>query len=76
MKEYPADNIRNIALAGHGGSGKTSLAEAFLFVAGATKEKQIIAEVKLDGPIYSTPVAANGVLYIASQKNLYAFQLN
>ncbi len=46
-----------------------------VFVAGATKEKQLIAEVKVDGPIYSTPVAANGVLYIASQKNLYAFQL-
>lgn len=43
-----------------------------VLVAGAMKEKQIIAEVKFDGPIYSTPVAANGVLYIASQKNLYA----
>jgi outer membrane protein assembly factor BamB len=47
-----------------------------VFVAAATKEKQILAEVKVDGPIYSTPVAANGVLYIASQKNLYALQLN
>jgi outer membrane protein assembly factor BamB len=46
-----------------------------VFVAGATNEKQIIAEVRVDGPIYCTPVAANGVLYIASQKYLYAVQM-
>jgi len=36
MKDYPVDKIRNIALVGHGSSGKTSLAAAFLFDAGAT----------------------------------------
>ena len=36
MKEYSANSIRNIALGGHSGSGKTSLAEAMLFKSGAT----------------------------------------
>jgi elongation factor G len=36
MKDYAADKIRNIALIGHGSSGKTSLAAAFLFDAEAT----------------------------------------
>lgn len=36
MKDYAADKIRNIAIIGHGSSGKTSLASAFLFDAGMT----------------------------------------
>lgn len=36
MKEYAAEKIRNIALTGHGSSGKTSMAAAFLFQAGVT----------------------------------------
>lgn len=36
MKQYSEDNIKNVALAGHGSSGKTSLAEALLYAAGAT----------------------------------------
>ena len=36
MKDYTPDLIRNIALIGHGASGKTSLAAAVLFDGGAT----------------------------------------
>lgn len=36
MKYYDMNRIKNIALAGHNGSGKTSLAEALLYKAGVT----------------------------------------
>ena len=36
MKVYETQDIRNVALAGHGNSGKTSLTAGFLFSAGAT----------------------------------------
>ena len=36
MKDYAPEKIRNVAIVGHGSCGKTSLASAFLFDAGAT----------------------------------------
>lgn len=36
MKSYSVNNIRNIAIAGHTGKGKTALAEAMFYVAGVT----------------------------------------
>ncbi len=38
----------------------------------AGKEKKVISEINLDGPMHGTPVAANGVLYVATMENLYA----
>jgi elongation factor G len=35
MKSYATEQIRNVALIAHGGAGKTSLAEAMLYTAGA-----------------------------------------
>ena len=39
MSKYKVEDIRNIALAGHGASGKTSLADALLFQAKAVDRK-------------------------------------
>src|SRR5438270_7935667 len=36
MKEYPTENIRNVALVSHQGTGKTSLVEAMLYDSGTT----------------------------------------
>ena len=38
MKEYPRRNVRNVAIIAHHGAGKTSLAEAMLFLSGATQK--------------------------------------
>jgi outer membrane protein assembly factor BamB len=43
----------------------------FLVMA-ATKEKQILSETNLGAPVFSTPIVANGVLYVGTQTHLYA----
>ena len=44
MKTYDSTHIKNIAVAGHGGSGKTSLVEALLFKSGMTDRLGKIAD--------------------------------
>ena len=44
MKQYLAGKIRNVVLAGHSDSGKTSLAEAMLYKTGATERLGKVAE--------------------------------
>lgn len=44
MNTFETDKIKNITLAGHNGSGKTSLAEALLYKAGATARLGKIAD--------------------------------
>ncbi len=44
MKEFPTGQIRNVALVAHHGVGKTSLAEAMLYLAKATTRLGRIAE--------------------------------
>jgi hypothetical protein len=39
----------------------------------ADKTKKVLSETNLGAPVYSTPVVANGVLYISSNTHLYAF---
>ena len=44
MPSYTTADIRNVLLAGHGGSGKTTLADAMLFAAGTVTRKGSTAD--------------------------------
>src|SRR6266576_769281 len=44
MREYRGSEIRNIAVVGHGASGKTSLVDALAFVSGSSKRHGSIAD--------------------------------
>ncbi|MCP4614060.1 MAG: PQQ-binding-like beta-propeller repeat protein [Planctomycetes bacterium] len=44
------------------------------WVFAAEKDKKVISSIKLDDRINGSPIAANGVLYIATMKKLYAVE--
>ncbi len=44
MKEYATQNLRNIALIGHGSAGKTTLTESMLFASRVTKRRGKVEE--------------------------------
>ncbi|MEM6259800.1 MAG: PQQ-binding-like beta-propeller repeat protein [Planctomycetota bacterium] len=46
--------------------------DGILTILEAGPEKKLLAEVEFPAPIYSSAIAANGVLYVATQSHLYA----
>ena len=46
MKVYRTDEIRNVVLLGHGGSGKTSLVEAMAYQAQQTESEKYQMQIR------------------------------
>ena len=42
------------------------------FILAAGRQPKLLSKISLGSPVYSTPIAANGVLYVASQRYLWA----
>jgi outer membrane protein assembly factor BamB len=48
--------------------------EKALWVFAEGKEKKVLGKIRLGTPVHCTPIAANGVLFVASQRYLWAVQ--
>ncbi len=48
--------------------------DGYLTILRAGKEMKKLAEIDMKAPVYSSPIVANGVLYIATQTHLFAIQ--
>jgi outer membrane protein assembly factor BamB len=46
--------------------------DGIIFVLKASKELEEVETIEFLSPIYSSPIAANGVLFVATQSHLYA----
>ena len=48
--------------------------DGLLIVLDAAKKENVVTKIEFDAPIYASPIAANGTLYISTQTHLYAAQ--
>ncbi len=73
MKEYTPDHVRNVCLTGHGGAGKTMLAEAMLYSAGSTtrlgrvEEGNTVSDYRADE--IERQISVSGSLLFCEWKN-------
>ena len=63
---YTTENIRNIAILGHGSSGKTCLAESMLFLTGATDRLGKISDGNTVGDSDSEEIKRQITIYLAT----------
>jgi len=63
---YNTENIRNIAILGHGSSGKTSLVESMLYLTGATDRLGKIADGNTVGDSDSEEIKRQITIYLAT----------
>ncbi len=48
--------------------------ERLLFILKTGPQNEKIGDIELDGPIYSTPIVANGMIFLTTDKTLFALQ--